>query len=95
MARKSSIESLPPAARKAVQRALYERGFRDYTGLVAELAEQGYAISRTALHRYGRKLEEAVKAAELDALVHGDEARPDTPAGRQLDFLNELEGGRA
>lgn len=90
--RRNSIDKLPPEVRKAVRQALYARGFRDYAGLAAELAAKGYAVSKSALHRYGRKLEEAVKAAELSALVQVDEPRRDeAPGGVQLDLLDELE----
>ena len=90
--RRNSIDCLSPEVRKAVRQALYARGFRDYAGLAAELAAQGHAVSKSALHRYGRKLEEAVKAAELATLVQGDEPhRNDAPHGIQLDFLDELE----
>ena len=94
--RRNSIDCLSPEVRKAVRKALYARGFRDYAGLAAELAAQGNAVSKSALHRYGRKLEEAVKAAELSTLVQGDEPRRDeAPGGIQLDLLDELESGVA
>jgi hypothetical protein len=90
--RRNSIDCLSPEVRKAVRQALYARGFRDYAGLAEELAAQGYAVSKSALHRYGRKLEEAVKAAELATLVQGDEPRREEASGGiQLDFLDELE----
>ena len=90
--RRNSIDCLSPEVRKAVRKALYARGFRDYAGLAEELAAQGYAVSKSALHRYGRKLEEAVKAAELATLVQGDEPRREEASGGiQLDFLDELE----
>ena len=90
--RRNSIDCLSPDVRKAVRQALYARGFRDYAGLAAELAAQGNAVSKSALHRYGRKLEEAVKVAELSALVQGDEPRQgDAPQGLQLDLLSEIE----
>ena len=94
--RRNSIDKLPPFIRRQLQRKLYERGFRDYAGLAAELAARGHAVSKSALHRYGRKLEEAVKAAELATLVQGDEPhRNDAPHGIQLDFLDELESEEA
>ena len=90
--RRNSIDKLPPFIRRQLQRKLYERGFRDYAGLAAELAALGHAVTKSALHRYGRKLEEAVKAAELNALVQGDEPRQgEAPQGLQLDFLDKLE----
>ena len=90
--RRNSIDCLSPEVRKVVRQALYARGFRDYAGLAEELAAQGYAVSKSALHRYGRKLEEAVKAAELATLVQGDEPRREEASGGiQLDFLDELE----
>ena len=94
--RRNSIDCLSPDVRKAVRQALYARGFRDYAGLAEELAAQGYAVSKSALHRYGRKLEEAVKAAELATLVQGDEPRREEASGGiQLDFLDELESEEA
>ena len=90
--RRNSIDKLPPFIRRRLQRKLYERGFRWYAELAADLAAQGYAVSKSALHRYGRKLEEAVKAAELETLVKGDEPqRNEAPHGIQLDFLDKLE----
>lgn len=90
--RRNSIDCLPPDVRKAVRQALYARGFRDYVGLAAELAAQGHVVPKSALHRYGRKLEAAVKAAELATLVKVDEPqRNEAPHGIQLDFLDKLE----
>jgi hypothetical protein len=90
--RRNSIDCLSPEVRKTVRHALYARSFRDYAGLAAELAAQGHMVSKSALHRYGRKLEEAVKAAELATLVQGDlPQRNEARHGIQLDLLDKLE----
>lgn len=65
---RSSIDRLPPEVREAVRQALYQRGFGGYVALSEELAAQGHVVSKSALHRYGRKLEAAMKREELSAL---------------------------
>jgi len=96
MSRKNSIEALQPAVRQMIQRALYARGFQDYAGLAGELVAKGHAVSKSALHRYGRKLEALVKQAELDKLVSadgaGDGGQAEAFDAAQLDLLAALEG---
>lgn len=57
MAPRSSIDLLPEDTRHALERRLAESGFANYTELTEWLNEQGYQISRSAVHRYGQKVE--------------------------------------
>lgn len=69
MTRKGKIDGLPPEIRLLIQSKLYERGFKDYAGLVEELSSAGINVSISALHRFGRKFEALVKQAEIDKLT--------------------------
>jgi hypothetical protein len=51
----------------ALNARLVGSGFSDYDGLALWLSEQGYDISRSALHRHGSALEEEFEAAMADA----------------------------
>lgn len=67
MARRSAVDKLPPDLRDALTAKLVANGFSDYAGLAAWLAEEGCAISRSALHRFGADLESEFEAAMQDA----------------------------
>lgn len=68
MPRRGTVESFPPGVRQMVQRKLYERGFKDYVALAAELTAAGYPVTKSALQRFGSKLQESVKQADVKAL---------------------------
>ena len=57
MAKRSTIATLPEDVRVAFERKLAENGFADYTALTEWLNEQGYEVSRSAVHRYGQQVE--------------------------------------
>ena len=57
MARRSTIEKLPEDVRRWLERALTESGFSGYNELESLLRERGYVISKSAIHRYGQKIE--------------------------------------
>ena len=66
MGRRGLVEGLPVDVRHWLERALTESGFSGYEALEAMLAERGYAISKSAIHRYGQKIEKrfaAIKAS--------------------------------
>ena len=66
MARRSTIDGLPEDARRWLERALAENNFSGYQALEELLREKGYAISKSAIHRYGQKIERrfaAIKAS--------------------------------
>lgn len=62
MAPRSSIEKLPEDVRRWLERALTENGFSGYVELENLLKEKGYQISKSAIHRYGQKIERRFKA---------------------------------
>ncbi|MDP8162817.1 DUF3486 family protein [Pasteurella skyensis] len=62
MAQRSSIEQLPKEVRHWLERALTENGFSGYKQLENLLKEKGYQISKSAIHRYGQKLEKRFQA---------------------------------
>ncbi|WP_418648879.1 phage protein Gp27 family protein [Thauera butanivorans] len=67
MAPRPAIETLPPDLRRALDERLVANSFGDYAGLSRWLTEQGYAISKSALHRYGQALEGEYDEAMADA----------------------------
>ena len=65
MGARSAVERLPDDTQKELNRRLIRNAFGDYDGLTAWLAEQGFEISRSAVHRYGQKFEERVRALRI------------------------------
>ena len=66
MARRSSVSALPEDVRHWLERALAESNFSGYQALEEMLREKGYAISKSAIHRHGQKIERrfaAIKAS--------------------------------
>jgi hypothetical protein len=83
MPRRSAVWALPEEVRAELDRRLVGSGFAHYEGLSAWLAEHGYQMSKSAVHRYGQELEESfersmgrVKAAQALARAW-TEADPD------------------
>lgn len=81
MAKRSQVELLPTAIRHELERKLSENGFGNYTALTQWLGEQGYEISRSAIHRHGAKIQKrfanikaSTEAARLIAEGASDEA---------------------
>ncbi|MDR0233270.1 MAG: DUF3486 family protein [Zoogloeaceae bacterium] len=65
--RRSKVSQLPKEIQDQLNARLVGSGFSNYRGLVKWLAEQGFDISRSALHQHGSALEEEFKAAIADA----------------------------
>lgn len=83
MARRSKIESMPEEARRWLERALTERNFSGYAELEALARERGYLLSKTAIHRYGQKIERrfaAIKASTEAARLLTEGAADDQDA---------------
>lgn len=88
MAKRSTIDTLPQAARDKVNKALVEGGFADYEaladGLTAALRSAGYelTITRSTLHRYGQKFAKRLEALERSTQMARAvvEASPDDEA---------------
>ena len=69
MAPRSSIEQLPEDVRRWLERALTENGFAGYVELEKLLKDKGYSISKSAIHRYGQKIEGRLKAIKESAEI--------------------------
>ena len=83
MGRKSAISTLPPEVRQWLERALTDSGFSGFVALEEALREQGYAISKSAIHRYGQKIEKrysAIKASTEAARMLTEGASDDQDA---------------
>lgn len=81
MSPRSSITLLPENIRLEFERKLAENGFANYTALTEWLNQQGYQISRSAVHRYGQQVERrfaaiknSTEAARLIAEGASDES---------------------
>ncbi len=57
MGRRGKVEGLPEEVRRWLERALMDSGFSGYDALKEMLAERGYVMSKSAIHRYGSKIE--------------------------------------
>lgn len=91
MAPRSKVDQLPEEVRRALEQRLIGNGFADYQALSAWLAEQGWEISKSSLHRWGSTFEDRVAALKVAtqqarAIV---EASPDD-AGDMTEALMRL-----
>lgn len=79
MARRSSIDGLPEEVRRWLDRALSDKGFAQYQVLEKHLRDKGHDISKSAIHRYGQKLERRLAAikASTEAAKLIAEVTPD------------------
>ncbi|WP_312360832.1 MULTISPECIES: DUF3486 family protein [Stutzerimonas stutzeri group] len=62
---RSKVATLPAEVKAWLDQALAENNFSDYEALAQELTERGYAISKSALHRYGQNFEERLSALKM------------------------------
>ena len=73
MPRRSTLMRLSREQRAALDARLVEIGFQDYDKVLAWLREQGHEVSRSALHRHGKKLEKILErrrwAAEISHAI--------------------------
>ena len=56
MAPRPEVEKLPPDTRQWLNSEIIARHFSDYEGLSAELAERGFHIGKSTIHRYAQRL---------------------------------------
>jgi hypothetical protein len=83
MGRQSTITALPEDVRRFLERALTEQGFSGYEALEALMRDKGYTVSKSAIHRYGQKIERrfaAIKASTEAAKMIVDAAGDDQDA---------------
>lgn len=83
MSRRSTVLGLPPEAKEWLDKALVVGNFSGYEELEKELADRGYAISKSAIHRYGQPLQRrlaAIKASTEAARIITEGAADDQDA---------------
>jgi hypothetical protein len=80
MGRQSTITALPEDVRRWLERALTEQNFSGYEALEEMMRDKGYAISKSAIHRHGQKIERrmaaikaSTEAAKLIVEAAGDD----------------------
>ncbi|MCX8016332.1 MAG: DUF3486 family protein [Rhodocyclaceae bacterium] len=81
MARRSKVDHLPPELKAELERLLADRSHGGYEALSAWLKDQGYDISKSAVHRYDQRVQAVMmrirastEAARLLAQAAPDEA---------------------
>ncbi|WP_339429493.1 DUF3486 family protein [Pseudomonas taetrolens] len=62
---RSKVANLPKAVKAWLDKALAENSFSEYESLAAELSDQGFSISKSALHRYGQDFESKLSALKM------------------------------
>jgi len=62
---RSSVELLPDEVRRDLEKKLIRGGFAGYEGLAEWLREQGYEISKSSVHRYGKNFEDRLRALKV------------------------------
>ena len=80
MAKPSAIDQLNPEDKQWLDRWLMDKGFCGYEEIANKLAELGYSIGKSSIHRYGQKLENklaAVQASTQAAMMIADAAPDD------------------
>ena len=65
MPRRSKVKSLPKDVREALDEKLVEEGFQNYEDLANWLADLGYDISKSSVHRYGQEFEDRLEALRI------------------------------
>lgn len=83
MGRRSSINALPEDVRRWLERALLDQDHEGLAALEEALRERGYQVSRSAIHRYGQKIERryaAIKASTEAARMLTEGAADDQDA---------------
>lgn len=62
---RSKVAALPVEVKAWLDKALADNNFSDYEALADELSGRGFAISKSALHRYGQNFEERLSALKM------------------------------
>lgn len=80
MGRESAIDQLKPEDKQMLDRWLMDKGFCGYEEIAEKLADMGYSVSKSSVHRYGQKLENklsAIQASTQAALMFKDSIKDD------------------
>ena len=100
MARESAVDQLSPEHLELLKVRLEDSGFQDYQQLTDWLTELGYQISKSSVHRFGKKHEQKMQAVSLStqAAIYMAERNPDDAGAlsstvvtmMQSEFFNAL-----
>ncbi len=100
MARESAVDQLSPDHLELLKVRLEDSGFQDYQQLTDWLTELGYEISKSSVHRFGKKHEQKMQAVSLStqAAIYMAERNPDDAGAlsstvitmMQSEFFNAL-----
>lgn len=95
MARQSAIDDLNPEDKEWLNKRFMDKGFCGYEEIAKILADRGYNVSKSSIHRYGQKLEsklEAVQTSTKMAMAIA-EAAPDDSDQRSSAVLSMMQTG--
>lgn len=100
MGRESAIDQLAPEHLELLKARLEDSGFQNYRELTDWLTELGYEISKSSVHRFGKKHEQKIQAVSLStqAAIYMAERNPDDAGAlsssvitmMQSEFFNAL-----
>ena len=65
MPKRSAIYELPDEVRKELEKRLITGGFSKFQELSEWLAEEGFEISKSSIHRYGQKFDDRLSAIKI------------------------------
>lgn len=93
MARRTSIDGLPAELRRWLDRALSDSNFSGYQQLESLLRDKGFSISKSAIHRYGQKIERRLAAikASTEAATLLAEVTPDKRDNRSEALMSMIQ----
>lgn len=95
MPRRPKTDQLPADVRAWLEKTLADRGHPGYAALSGMLAERGYAISSSALHRTDQRIQRAMGAirASTEAARLIAEAAPDSADERSAAVISLVQSG--
>lgn len=90
MPKRATLDQMPEELRKEFNALLVSGGFADYDAMRDWLAERGWDVSRSTVHRYGQKLQRKIEAvrASTQAAIALAEAAPDDPDARSAGVIS-------
>ncbi|MCU7841919.1 MAG: DUF3486 family protein [Candidatus Thiodiazotropha sp. (ex Troendleina suluensis)] len=95
MPQRSKIDRLKAGEKAWLDQQLINRKFQDYEELEALLAERGFKIGKSSIHRYGKRLQRQMEAiqASTEAAQIIAEATPDEADARSGAVISMFQTG--
>ena len=93
MAKPSAIDQLNAEDKVWLDARFRDQGFCGYVEIAELLAERGYSVSKSSVHRYGQKLEQKLAAvqASTQAAIMISEAAPDDADQRSAAVMSLIQ----